>query len=194
MTDAVLYAPAVAVPAGLRTCAHCGETLRGASDALFCCPGCASAHAIIGAAGLGAFYRRLEETRAHRPEPLEIDFTAYAKSDGHGSASLELLVDGLDCAACVWLIESLLARNPTVARARPSLHTAPVTRVARIDRRGQRTRRAGRSPGIPAGALRHHRGRRRRRSRDARAVARPGRGGLRGGQRDAALRRRLGRP
>ena len=123
MTDAVLYAPAVAVPAGLRACAHCGETLRGASDALFCCPGCASAHAIIGAAGLGAFYRRLEETRAHRPEPLEIDFTAYAKSDGHGSASLELLVDGLDCAACVWLIESLLARNPTVTRARVHLST-----------------------------------------------------------------------
>ena len=123
MTDAVLYAPAVAVPAGLRACAHCGETPRGASDALFCCPGCASAHAIIGAAGLGAFYRRLEETRAHRPEPLEIDFTAYAKSDGHGSASLELLVDGLDCAACVWLIESLLARNPTVTRARVHLST-----------------------------------------------------------------------
>jgi Cu2+-exporting ATPase len=123
VTDAVLYAPSVAAPAAARTCAHCGETLRGASDALFCCPGCASAHAIIGAAGLGAFYRRLEETRAHRPEPLEIDFTTYARPDGHGGASLELLVDGLDCAACVWLIESLLARNPTVTRARVHLST-----------------------------------------------------------------------
>lgn len=123
MTDAVLFAPAVAAPAALRTCAHCGETLRGAPDALFCCPGCASAHAIIGAAGLGAFYRRLEQTRAHRPEPLDIDFAAYARPDGHGGASLELLVDGLDCAACVWLIESLLARNPAVTRARVHLST-----------------------------------------------------------------------
>ena len=123
MTATVLYAPAVAAPAALRTCAHCGETLRGGPDALFCCPGGASAHAIIGAAGLGAFYRRLEQTRAHRPEPLDIDFAAYAKPDGHGGATLELLVDGLDCAACVWLIESLLARNPAVPRARIHLST-----------------------------------------------------------------------
>ena len=70
MTDALLYAPAAAAPAAARSCAHCGETLRGAPDSPFCCPGCASAHAIIGAAGLGSFYRRLEQTRAHRPEPL----------------------------------------------------------------------------------------------------------------------------
>ena len=123
MIDAVLYAPAVAAPAAVRTCAHCGETLRGAPDTPFCCPGCASAHAIIGAAGLGAFYRRLEQTRARRPEPLDIDFATYAKPDGHGGTSLELLVEGLDCAACVWLIESLLARNPTVTRARVHLST-----------------------------------------------------------------------
>ncbi|MDP1749325.1 MAG: hypothetical protein Q8L22_07700, partial [Reyranella sp.] len=36
---------------------------------------------------------------------------------------LDLLIDGLDCAACVWLIESLLARNPTIVRARVSLST-----------------------------------------------------------------------
>ena len=123
MSDTVLFAPALVAPAAVRTCAHCGETLRGAPDTPFCCPGCASAHAIIGAAGLGAFYRRLEQTRAHRPEPLDIDFAAYAKSDGHGGATLELLVDGLDCAACVWLIESLLARNPSVTRARVHLST-----------------------------------------------------------------------
>jgi len=158
VTDAALFAPSVAAPTAVRTCAHCGETLRGATDTLFCCPGCASAHAIIGAAGLGAFYRRLEETRAHRPEPLEIDFTTYARPDGHGGASLELLVDGLDCAACVWLIESLLARNPTGhPRAGPSLDTAPLAGMAGIDRRRQRTCRPGRSPGLPAGALRHHR-------------------------------------
>jgi len=123
VSDTVLFAPALVAPAAVRTCAHCGETLRGAPDTPFCCPGCASAHAIIGAAGLGAFYRRLEQTRAHRPEPLDIDFAAYAKSDGHGGATLELLVDGLDCAACVWLIESLLARNPSVTRARVHLST-----------------------------------------------------------------------
>lgn len=122
MTDAALFATSAAVPAA-RTCAHCGDDLRGAGEAAFCCAGCASAHAIIGGAGLGTFYRRLEDARAHRPVPLEVDLAGYARSSGTGEAVLELLIDGLDCAACVWLIESLLARNPAVLRARVSLST-----------------------------------------------------------------------
>ncbi len=107
-----------------RVCAHCGENLRGlAADAAFCCSGCASAHAIIGAAGLGSFYRKLEETRAHRPVPLETDFAGFAQEIGPGLFSLDLLIDGLDCAACVWLIESLLARNPAIVAARVNLST-----------------------------------------------------------------------
>ena len=123
MTDVALFAPPVAAATAVPRCAHCGETVRGAADARFCCAGCASAHAIIGAAGLGAFYRRLEENRAHRPEPLETDFSAYARPTDRGETTLDLLVDGLDCAACVWLIESLLARNPAITRARVHLST-----------------------------------------------------------------------
>ncbi|UYN98021.1 MAG: cadmium-translocating P-type ATPase [Enhydrobacter sp.] len=89
----------------------------------FCCAGCASAHAIIGAAGLDSFYRRLEDTHARRPESLDIDFTPHARASGTDEAALDLLVDGLDCAACVWLIESLLARNPAIVQARVNLST-----------------------------------------------------------------------
>lgn len=103
-------------------CAHCGAPLVG-SATRFCCVGCASAHAIIGAAGLDAFYRRLEAGRARKPEPLDIDFTIHARPKGNGEATLALLVDGLDCAACVWLIESLLARNPDITQARVNLST-----------------------------------------------------------------------
>ena len=119
MTDAALFAPPVAAAAH---CAHCCEAVR-ADGALFCCAGCASAHAIIGAAGLGSFYRRLEERHARRPAPFDADFTDHARAVGKNEAELELLVDGLDCAACVWLIESLLARNPSIERARVQLST-----------------------------------------------------------------------
>lgn len=122
MTDAALFA----APTASRTahaCAHCGAPVRGRGDDEFCCSGCASAHAIIGAAGLGGFYARLEERRARRPEPLEIDFASHARENGKDQCTLELLVDGLDCAACVWLIESLLARNPAVTKARVHLST-----------------------------------------------------------------------
>jgi len=123
MTDLALAKP-VARAAPQRACAHCGEPLRGlAADAEFCCTGCASAHAIIVAAGLGTFYRRLEETRAHRPEPLETDFASFAQEAAPGIFSLDLLIDGLDCAACVWLIENLLARNPDILAARVNLST-----------------------------------------------------------------------
>lgn len=122
MTDAALFAPPVAAPA-TSLCAHCGEAVRGHGKEGFCCAGCASAHAIIDAAGLGSFYRRLEDSRAHRPVPLEVDFTTFARAAGTDEAELDLLVEGLDCAACVWLIESLLARNPAMRRARVSLST-----------------------------------------------------------------------
>ncbi|MGD9883612.1 MAG: copper-translocating P-type ATPase [Reyranella sp.] len=122
MTGSALFAPVLDAPAG-RVCAHCGETLRGAPEARFCCSGCASAHAIIGAAGLGSFYRRLEQNRARRPEPLETDYASHVRPRGRDECELDLLVDGLDCAACVWVIESLLARNPSVLKARANLST-----------------------------------------------------------------------
>jgi P-type Cu2+ transporter len=123
MTSAALFATAPAARAmpGERLCAHCGETIRGMGEENYCCAGCASAHGIIDDAGLGAFYRRLEENRARRPVALDMDFTGFARAAGTGEAELDLLVDGLDCPACVWLLENLLARNPAMVRARASL-------------------------------------------------------------------------
>jgi Cu2+-exporting ATPase len=121
MSDLALASPPRAAPQ--RVCAHCGESLRDPGDGGFCCGGCASAHAIIGAAGLGAFYRRLEQAPAHRPVPVEIDFAGLAQQVEPGVFALDLLIDGLDCAACVWLIESLLARDPAILKARVNLST-----------------------------------------------------------------------
>lgn len=122
--SSLAFAEPVAGATPQEVCAHCGEPLRGrAVNVEFCCAGCASAHAIIVAAGLGTFYFRLEEARAHRPVPLETDFAAFAQELQPGVFSLDLLIDGLDCAACVWLIESLLARNPATLAARVNLST-----------------------------------------------------------------------
>ncbi len=122
MTDVALASFAAGARERPR-CAHCGEPLRTGGDTAFCCAGCASAHAIIGAAGLGSFYRKLEDTRARRPVPLETDFRTFTRDLGDDCFALDLLVEGLDCGACVWLIESLLARNPSVIVARVNLST-----------------------------------------------------------------------
>lgn len=123
MTSAALFAtrPMAHATPDAKLCAHCGETIRGAGEGNFCCAGCASAHGIIDAAGLSAFYRRLEENPARRPVALDTDFMSFARPVGTNEAELDLLVDGLDCPACVWLLESLLARIPSMARARASL-------------------------------------------------------------------------
>jgi Cu2+-exporting ATPase len=115
--------PGAPEPATRALCAHCCTALPAGSAGRFCCAGCASAHAIIGAAGLDAFYKRLQHAHARKPEPLDIDFTPHARASEKDDTALDLLVDGLDCAACVWLIESLLARNPNVRHARVNLST-----------------------------------------------------------------------
>ena len=120
MTDIAFAALEAGARAAAR-CAHCGEAVRG--ETVFCCSGCASAHGIIGAAGLGSFYDRLDSFRAHRPVPLDVDFGSLVRTLGGGVLALDLRVEGVDCGACVWLIESLLARDATVLAARVNLST-----------------------------------------------------------------------
>jgi len=106
-----------------RACVHCGEPVRGPRQDRFCCAGCAQAYSIIGSAGLGSFYARLQDAHARQPVPITLDYSAFARPVGEDRFALELLIDGLDCAACVWLIESLLARNSFVIAARANLST-----------------------------------------------------------------------
>jgi len=107
-------------------CAHCGGALADVSGR-FCCTGCEAAHDVIDGMGLGQFYRRRLATRDGRPLKPEAgpmaDFTAYVKTDPHGRSTLHLMIDGVTCGACVWLVESLLAQDPSVVTARLNLGT-----------------------------------------------------------------------
>jgi len=111
-------------------CRHCGAPLAaGPKDGPvdgYCCRGCAAAHALIEQSGLGAFYRRLElkaGERALKPEPHDAAaLTLNVRGEKDGWA-LDLMVDGLHCAACVWLIETLLSRQPEVTAGRVNFST-----------------------------------------------------------------------
>jgi P-type Cu2+ transporter len=106
-------------------CAHCG--LPTAPGRLFCCSGCAAAHDIINGLGLGRYYsQRLLAVgaRALRPEPAERwDLVRHVVIKPDGSRELTLAVDGLQCGACVWLIESVLAKEPDVLAGRVNMTT-----------------------------------------------------------------------
>lgn len=111
-----------APPGDARTCRHCGLDLA-PGQSQYCCPGCAAAHAVVASLGLDPFYaRRLGPAGGLRPADLpQIDFAAYATPSPGGEHALDLLVLGMTCGACVWLVEQVAAAELDVMRARVSL-------------------------------------------------------------------------
>ncbi len=105
-------------------CPHCNSpTQKDAPSAPYCCLGCQAAHALIHAAGLHQFYdlRGVErlaavggrpDQAARAPRLWLLPLKAQAESGGGEIARLVLDLQGLQCIACVWLLEQLFARKP----------------------------------------------------------------------------------
>ncbi|MGG5887515.1 heavy metal translocating P-type ATPase [Falsiroseomonas sp. HC035] len=109
----------------LAGCRHCGAALiPGQGD--FCCDGCAGAHALVQGLGLDAFYLRRDASAASLKAPdaaPTFDAASLATETAGGLHRLELMICGLSCGACVWLVEQALATEPDVMRARANLST-----------------------------------------------------------------------
>jgi Cu2+-exporting ATPase len=109
-------------------CFHCGLPVTAASRCeaeirserrAFCCSGCLTVCQVLHESGLDGFYQRLNYQEAKAPPPdMPADLDQYdleevqeefvrALADGRKEANL--LVEGIHCAACVWLIEHALA-------------------------------------------------------------------------------------
>lgn len=131
----------LSAPASL--CAHCslpvpqGVVARG-GDRLFCCPGCEVAFESIRACGLGDYHelrRRTQEAlsaaRGAGRAYAEFDDPAFLKTfatidRATGGACIALTLEGLHCAACVWLIEKLPTVVPGLLRAELDLTRSAV--------------------------------------------------------------------
>jgi len=89
----------------------------------FCCTGCEVAWSLVHEAGLDAYYARRDEAGT-RPAPLtgaweSVPFTELAD----GSCEVTLQVDGLRCASCTWVVESLVGQQAGVHDATVSYAT-----------------------------------------------------------------------
>ncbi len=126
-------------------CFHCGlpnpepSRFRAAISGVerhFCCGGCAAVARTIHDAGLDAFYERRTEP-AERAQADDADeFCAWDAAAPHGGfvrasgecVEASLLLEGIHCGACIWLIESWLVRQPGVVEASANF----ATRRARV--------------------------------------------------------------
>jgi Cu2+-exporting ATPase len=133
------------VPAGL---------VEAGADLQFCCNGCRVAYEVIHEHGLDGYYDI--KSRIEAPEQpaqrsgrgfAEFDDPAfhrlYCRTLPSGLATVELYLEGVHCAACVWLVEKLTVVVDGVAEVRLDLgrslatvtwnpETTPLSEVARF--------------------------------------------------------------
>ena len=102
-------------------CAHCAAPLR-PGQGRFCCEGCAGAHAIVSGLGLDGFYRRRQAAAGALRPSLAPAASLLPHVEAQGSlCRVEVLLSGLHCGACVWLVEQALTAEPDVLAARVTL-------------------------------------------------------------------------
>ncbi len=148
MTEAAPLVSATPVVDAEAPCAHCGlpvgrRPARTAAGEACCCTGCAVVRDTLAASGLGATYDRLRTLapsvrpagRPQSPEALalaELDRPAFLESStraADGGRAVDLYLDGVHCAACVWLVERLPHMVDGVAEARLDLPRARLSLV-----------------------------------------------------------------
>jgi len=158
-TDPAAFAPARGAhrePGATVACTHCAlEVPSGlvepGADHQFCCTGCRAAYAILHEHGLDQYYgfgERREASvtpsgRTYEEFDHETFQKLYVRALPDGRAQVDLYLEGIHCASCVWLVERVPLLLPGVARAdleiRRSLArvewdpaTVPLSRVARM--------------------------------------------------------------
>lgn len=93
----------------------------------FCCHGCRGAYRIINGAGLGSFYSRKDRQSGALKEAyvsrFEDDYLQrFVRLNGE-TAEINLIVDGIRCASCIWLIEHILKQHQGIGSARVNFAT-----------------------------------------------------------------------
>ncbi len=105
----------------MKQCLHCNEK---SYDDDFCCLGCKTAYKIINNLGFNKYYQLKNNNQAGLIRPdleKQINITNFAIQNDDQTFHIDLAIQGLHCAACVWLIENILKRNSDVITARINL-------------------------------------------------------------------------
>ena len=106
-------------------CGHCSSEVNPKTgiyekenDKYFCCEGCRSVYHLINDEGFASFYtKRTDWDDAAPAEQVEADeeyFETSLEVLKNGDYSLSIVITGIRCAACIWLIESLALKDERI--------------------------------------------------------------------------------
>lgn len=126
-----------------RMCSHCGLPVPEAlvfsdHEYNFCCAGCQTVFRLLQGSGLTDYYAFRErigqvgrKVEGAKDEGYAFDSPSfqrlYCRKREDGSIETELLLEGVHCAACVWLVERLPRLEPAVLSARLDMSRATVS-------------------------------------------------------------------
>ena len=130
--------PAAEPESPQRACIHCNLPIPPADlvvdqidgkELHFCCRGCQGVYRIITGAGLDSFYRNRSwdqqgvATGAFDAEYDDASLAGHVTCRDETTAEIPLLIEGIRCASCVWLLEKLLVRERGIKAIRVNYGT-----------------------------------------------------------------------
>jgi len=92
----------------------------------FCCNGCQGVYHLLQDDGLDSFYEKMGNSTIAPPLQVESDSSSfdmesfkqrYIKTTPDGFSSVDLVIEGIHCAACIWLNEKVLADKEGIVEA-----------------------------------------------------------------------------
>ncbi|CAA6812345.1 MAG: Lead, cadmium, zinc and mercury transporting ATPase (EC (EC; Copper-translocating P-type ATPase (EC [uncultured Sulfurovum sp.] len=113
-------------------CSHCklefheSVLIKEEPSLYFCCKGCQGVYHLLKEDGLDAFYDKMRNDTIAPPIESENDTSnfdlesfkqRYIKTDENGFSRVDLVIEGIHCAACVWLNEKVINQTEGVLEA-----------------------------------------------------------------------------
>jgi Cu+-exporting ATPase len=92
----------------------------------FCCNGCQGVYHLLTDDGLNSFYDKMGNNKIAPPLVVDNDSSSfdmesfrqrYIKTTDDGFSSVDLVIEGIHCAACIWLNEKVLADKEGILEA-----------------------------------------------------------------------------
>jgi heavy metal translocating P-type ATPase len=120
----------------MKLCLHCGSAVSDRARGDYCCTGCQTVHELLTQSGLDRYYSILKKT-GEKALPVStgsdrqnsytwLDQTDIIR-DYQTPAGVRFYLEGVHCAACVWLVEKLPQLVPGITHAKLDLSSAVVT-------------------------------------------------------------------